>query len=143
MKHIIRILSVFLLVIMLAGCGTLTKSSSNAPGVLQLNISMDDLEYLGESEIEVSYRCYLGFIRIVDQVNGVDYDRTNIKITFLNSQYNSGFLKGVISKAAYKILEDYPEAEYFQPVIKTKVKDRLFLGTNSKIKAVVKAYKYK
>lgn len=144
MKQIIRLLFFSLVAVAFSGCGTLTKSSASAPSTLQLNLSMSDLEYLGESNIEASYRTYLGFIRVLDKVNGADYDRTNPKITLLsNSNTNKGFLNGVISKAAYKVLEDYPEAEYFQPVFKTKIKDRLFLGTNSTIKAVIKVYKYK
>lgn len=143
MKRTILYLSLLLAIFTLSSCGTLTKSSAYAPGQVQLNIDMGDLEYLGESKIEVTYRTYLGFIRVIDSVNGEVYDQTNIKEARLYSQIGSSILSGPINKATYKLINKYPEATYFQPVSQTKVVDRLFLGNQTSITALVKAYKFK
>ena len=104
---------------------------------------MDDLEYLGDVRIDMTYRTYLGFIKVIDTVNDEVYDRTNSKEVCLYSQIGALPLSNDVNKAAYKVLEQYPDATYFQPVSLTKVKDRLFLGSKNRVEAVVKAYKFK
>lgn len=143
MKNKILYISLILAIFTLSGCGTLTKSKMFTPGVVQLNLDMDDLEYLGESKIEVTYRKYLGFIKVVDTVNQQAYDRTNEKEVALYSQISSAALSAEVNKAAYKLVEDFPDAVYFQPVTQTKVQERLFLGSLNRVEAVVKAYKFK
>ena len=44
---------------------------------VRLNISLDDIEYLGESTISVSTRSYFGCIKQIDMVNGEVFDRHN------------------------------------------------------------------
>lgn len=141
MKNRVLYISLILALFTLSGCGTLTKSKVFAPNKVQLNLGMDDLEYLGEVKIDMTYRTYLGFIKVIDTVNDEVYDRTNSKEVYLYSQIIP--LSTDINKAAYKVLEKYPDATYFQPVSLTKVKDRLFLGSKNRVEAVVKAYKFK
>jgi hypothetical protein len=143
MKNRVLYISLILALFTLSGCGTLTKSKVFAPNNVQLNLGMDDLEYLGEVKIDMTYRTYLGFIKVIDTVNDEEYDRTNSKEVCLYSQFGVYPLSADINKAAYKLVEKYPDATYFQPILLTKVKDRLFLGSKNKIEAVVKAYKFK
>ncbi len=143
MKSKIKLYISFVLTIfLLSSCGTLTKSKTYAPGQVQLNIDMADLEYLGETKIDVTYRTYLGFIRVIDSVNGEVYDQTNIQEAKLCSQIGSSLLTGPINKATTKLIKKYPDATYFQPISQTKIKERLFLGSQVTVKALVKAYKF-
>lgn len=143
MKNKVLYISLFLAMFTLSGCGTLTKSKVFAPNQVQLNLGMDDLQYLGEAKISVTYRTYLGLIKVIDTVNNEAYDRTNAKEVSLYSQIGAYPLSTEVNKAACKLLEQYPDATYFQPITLTKVKDRLFLGSINKVEAVVKAYKFK
>ena len=143
MKNRVLYISLILALFTLSGCGTLTQSKVFAPNKVQLNLGMDDLEYLGDVRIDMTYRTYLGFIKVIDTVNDEVYDRTNSKEVCLYSQIGALPLSNDVNKAAYKVLEQYPDATYFQPVSLTKVKDRLFLGSKNRVEAVVKAYKFK
>ena len=143
MKNKVLYISLILSMFTLSGCCTLTKSKVFAPNQVKLNLGMDDLQYLGEAKIDVTYRTYLGFIKVIDTVNDEAYDRTNVKEVCLYSQIGAYPLSTEVNKAAYKLLEEFPEATYFQPVSLTKAKDRLFLGSKNRVEAVVKAYKFK
>jgi hypothetical protein len=91
-------------------------------------MTMDDLNYLGESEISVEYDTYLGIITKLQKVNGEPYDPFHTRRLSIPSQ--SWTLKGrVLDLAACKLLEDYPDATYFQVIFKTTEKERLFLGS--------------
>lgn len=143
MRNKVLYISFILTLFVLSSCGTLTKSRTYAPGQVQLNIDMSDLDYLGESKIDVTYRTYLGFIRVIDTVNGEEYDRANIQEAKLCSQIGSSLLSGPLNKATSKLIKKFPDATYFQPISQTMTKERLFLGSQVSIKAVVKAYKFK
>ena len=58
---------------------------------------------------------------------------------------NKGFIfrNKNLDIAASKLIEQYPEAVYFQVVFETKDVDKLFLGSVNKEYAKVKAYKLK
>lgn len=129
-------------IVLMSSCGTVTKLSVFRPDDIRLNVDMGDLEYIGETEISVSYSTYLGFISITDKVNGEDYSYFEKKIAKL--AYPVGRLfGGKLNKAAYKVLEDYPEATYFMPVCTKKEINRLFLGREVTRTAKIRAYKFK
>ena len=107
----------------------------------RLNLAMSDLEYVGETEISVDYRQYIGFIPVIDSINGTAYDGVEIKSTRIGNA--PAGLYGKLNRAAYKLVEDFPEAEYFLVVSQDKTITRLFLGSDIKVKARVKAYKFK
>ncbi|WP_235336603.1 hypothetical protein [Bacteroides caecigallinarum] len=139
-----RINTFIILIVMtfITSCGSITKSSVFRPDDVRLNVGMEDLEYLGETEISVSYSTYLGFISVIDKVNGEDYSYMESKTTTFDS-YMSGLLNGKLKKAAYKALEDFPEATYFIPVYRKTEADRLFLGREVNQVAKIRAYKFK
>ena len=83
MKNFAIILSVSCILLM-SSCGSVTYNSTFRTDDVRLNIGMDDLEYIGESEISVSYDVYFGFIKVLRQVNGVDFDRLNVAKTNLD-----------------------------------------------------------
>lgn len=123
---------------------SITRNGSYAPVTSQLNLQMDDLEYLGETEISVEYRTYLGFIRVIDKVNGQKFDSGNRQLATMNAgTSNSPKVSGTLKKATYKVLEEFPEANYFIMVRTRRDISRLFLGSDKIDKAVIKAYAIK
>lgn len=125
----------------LASCGT-TKSSSPYTVGSRLEITMNDLQYLGESEISCEYDTYLGVFRHIVKVNGEDYVPGNdVKLTLPGSGLN--FTSKAMKLAAVKVLSKYPNATYFQVVMETKNTDVAFLGSSTKRTAKVRAYKFK
>ena len=128
--------------VFMSSCGTVTRTSVFRPDDIRLNVGMEDLEYLGETEVSVSYSVYLGFISITDKVNGEDYSYMEKKVTKFASP-TGGIMSGKLKKAAYKAIEDYPEATYFMPVYTKKEVNRLFLGREVTKIAKIRAYKFK
>jgi len=142
-KKFSLLFSLFLVVILLNGCGTLTRTKTMnafAPNKVEMILLLGDMQYLGETEISVSYRTYLGGIfSSIDKINGEDYVSSNVKITKLD---NSLFGDSRLEKATYKVVDEYPAADYYQVVYKRKVVERLFLGTEVVYTARIKAYSF-
>ena len=109
---------------------------------VRLNISLDDIEYLGESTISVSTRTYFGAIKRIDKVNDVIFDRRNNTATAMIGNLDIK-LQGELMLAADKVIKDFPEADYFVPVSYSNEITHLFLGKLSTKTMVIKAYKYK
>lgn len=130
---------VFFAVTLLSSCGTVRNSSVFRPDDVRLEINMDDLNYLGETEVSISYDTYLGIFSSIDKVNGVDYNSLDQKEVSLRDVV----LNGKINKAAYKILDEYPQASFFIPICKTSTTERLFLGKEVTETATVRAYSFK
>jgi len=140
LRKISFLFSLFLVVIFLNSCGTLTQTKTFAPQRVELQLHLSDMQYLGETEITVSYRTYLGLFTAIDKVNGEDYVSSDVKITKLD---NSLFGDSQLDKATYKVIDEYPNADYYQVVYKKKVVERLFLGTEVVYSARIKAYSFK
>lgn len=125
-----------------AAC-SVTRTGTFAPAVTQLDIRMSDLEYLGQTEISVEYRTYAGFITVIDRINGEPFTGEERRSVRFDNCSSGLCLDGRLRKAAYKALDEFPEADYFLPVNRTRTKTRLFLGGEVTEKAVVKAYSFK
>jgi hypothetical protein len=98
------------------------------------------MKLLGETEVSVSYRTYLGLFSTIDQVNGSEYDSKNPTITKLNNS----FLKNrKLEKATYKAIDEFPEADYYQIAYKKTEVVRLFLGNEVKVTARIRAYSFR
>jgi len=117
-------------------------STSFTPHHVKLNLSMNDFEYLGETEISVSKRTYLGMFTCLDSINGVYKDIHHKTFTTLYGNHNIQINKN-LNQAVYKVIEQYPTADYFVSVSHTKEETRLFGGSRITYKAVIKAYKLK
>ena len=135
-----RFLLLAAVVASLSAC-SVTRHRPYAVEDTRLNLAMSDLEYLGESEISVDYRKYAGFITVIDSINGVPYDGVEIKTAELGNV--PGGMYDKLHRATYKVIEDYPEAEYFMVVSQNVSRTRLFLGSEVSVKAKVKAFKIK
>ena len=125
----------------LASCGT-TRKSSPYSVASKLEITMNDLEYLGESEISCEYDTYLGIFRHIVSVNGHEYVPGNdVKLILPAGMLN--FNNKAMNLAAAKVVADYPQATYFQMVMQTKTTDVAFLGSSTRRTAKIRAYKFK
>ena len=125
------------LMLCLSSC-SVVRQSTYSPRAVQYNLCMADFEYLGETEISVEYRTYLGVFRSIDVVNGEKYDGKKTVYTKL-----SGCTSLMLNRAAYKVWEEYPDADYLVVSRSQRSTERLLLGGEVKISAKVKAYKLK
>lgn len=115
-------------------------AASMAPKV-QLNVGLDDIEYLGETTISVTTRTYFGTIKHIDKVNGETYNRHNFSSVSLMGN-NDIRLNGDLKLAAGKVVKEFPGADYFVPVFYKDDVTNLFMGKVSTKTMVIKAYKY-
>lgn len=109
----------------------------------RVNTSINDYTLLGETEVSVEVRSYLGWIEVIDKVNGEVYNKTDQKIVSLEGMKPAVKMDSNIERALYKVLEMYPDADYYVPVsTKLEIED-LFLGKHTVETVRVKAYKLK
>ena len=117
-------------------------STSFTPQQVRLELTLNDFDYLGETEITVSKRTYLGMFSCLDSINSVYKDIHYKTFTTLYGN-NTIQIDKNLEQATYKVIEQYPTADYFVPVSYTKETARLFGGSRITYKAVIKAYKLK
>lgn len=134
-----RILGGLLCALCMVSCGTVQTNKPFTVGDIRLEMNMDDLNYLGESEISVEYDTYLGFITKIQKVNGEVYNPLYTRKLNIPTQGLALSSEGM-DLAAYKVLEDYPQAVYFQVVFERTETQKLFLGSVKKTTAKVRAY---
>ena len=128
--------------LLFTSCGTTTSTRSFSPQITQLIYQNDDLEFVGETEISVNYSTWLfGIFYQIHTVNGVEYDSSNKKNTNLSNGISLPIMSSKLNKATYKVVEQFPEARYFQVVRTTSEKEKLFLGREYTKKALIRAYK--
>lgn len=148
MKRIFLTLSlVTFIVLSFSSCSGLrqvsgVQSTSFAPDYVRVEANINDYTQLGETTVTLEYRKYLGFINKIDKVNGVDYNFRDIKIIELEGETNIK-LNGDIKMALYKVVEEYPNADYYVPVMKQTDVERMFMGKFVKESVTLKAYKLK
>lgn len=139
--RIFKILTICAVTLIATSCGSVSNVSTFDFDSVRLEMGMEDLEYLGETEISVDYTTYIGFIQKVEKVNGETYNPVHKRMLHLPG--DGHFRAGKLNLAAYKLEELYPDAVYFQIVYETKESERLFLGSVNKVKAKVRAYNLK
>ena len=137
-----KILGGLLCALCMVSCGTVQINKPFTVGDIRLEMSMDDLNYLGESEISVEYDTYLGFITRIQKVNGEEYNPLYTRKLNIPTQGLALSSEGM-DLAAYKVLEDFPQAVYFQVVFERTETQKLFLGSVKKTTTKVRAYSLK
>ena len=138
---ILKFIAMCAIALIVTSCGSVSKNKSYTFDQVRLEMGMNDLEYLGEADISVEYTSYLGLFKSIEKVNGEVYNPTHKKQLSVNKGFI--FRNKKLDIAAYKLVEQYPQADYFQLVFETKDVDKLFLGSVNKEYARVKAYKLK
>ena len=120
-----------------------TKSSRTAsfyPNLVWYELTSDDMELLGEMEISISYRRYLGIFRVFDKINGEDVNRRVINTVSLYGDKNVP-LSPILKRALYEVHIQYPEADFLIPAFETEQKETMFLGRRVEKRAKIRAYK--
>jgi len=140
MKKVLFLLTVVCSVLF-SSCGSTRHAKVFRPDSVRLEISMDDLEYLGQTEISVTYNTYLGLFDRIETVNGEVFDESDCKSA--NIDGFMGIMGVHMDLAAFKVLEQFPEASYFMPICQTTSSNHLFLGREVTCRATVRAYKFK
>lgn len=118
------------------------RTTSLTPDFVRLDISMSDFEYLGKTEISVTSREYLGFIQVIDSINNRAYNYRDVRVTELVGPRDIK-LSGEMRRAAYKVIDEFPEATYYIVASDYQQIHRLFLGKQTVRRMEIQAYKYK
>lgn len=144
MKKILLIASVLMMAFM-TSCGSL-KTYQKAPAAsmmpeVRMNVSLEEVEFLGETTITVNSRSYFGIFNRVDKVNGITFDRRRNTAVNLYGDLNMN-IPGDLRFAAEKVLTEFPDADFFAPGVYKEVVNKMFLGKITTQTMVVKAYKY-
>lgn len=137
---ILKLIAICTLVLFVTSCGSVSKNNSYSFDQVRLEMNMNDLTYLGEAEISVEYSSYFGLFKSIEKVNGEVYNPVHEKKLSISTGL---FKDNSLNIAAYKLVETYPTAVYFQVVFETSEKEKLFLGSVNKKTAKVRAYKLK
>ena len=118
------------------------QTASFAPTFVRVDANINDYVQIGEKTISIENKKYLGFNNSIYKVNDEYYNSRDVKIVELEGRSNIK-LKGDITKALYKAVEEYPNADYYVPVMKTTEVERMFLGKFTKESVKIKAYMLK
>ncbi|MBO7248406.1 MAG: hypothetical protein J6V02_08690 [Bacteroidaceae bacterium] len=138
-----KLLYTLIFVLSLTSCGSIITNNGFSLGRMSLELNMNDLEYLGETEISSEYNTILGLFTMIEKVNGEIYN-PEYPVKKLNLQYQNIALTGAgMDLAAYKLVELFPDATYYKVVYESTIKDRMFLGSLTKKVIKVRAYKLK
>lgn len=90
----------------------MAKGISTTPDFVRLDMNFDKMQPLGETTISIDTRTYLGVITVLDQVNGVQYDRRNKSVVYLRGGRSLLDLTPNMRKALYAVWDKYPNADY-------------------------------
>ncbi|PTB95443.1 hypothetical protein C9994_11275 [Marivirga lumbricoides] len=147
MKKLIWIITILIVPIIFTSCGNFytynqKRSISLTPDFVRLNVDINDIEYLGKTEISVSSRQYIGFIKVIDSINNSPYNYQNVRVTELSGPADIN-LKNEMKKAAYKVVDEFPEATYYVVTNDYKQINRMFLGKKEVRRMEIQAFKYK
>lgn len=138
-------LSVAVIALLLSSCAVNTsrnmRTGSLMPDVVRLDLTLDDYEFVGQTEIEVEYHRYLRWITYTNTINGqpVTNNKNYVDLQGRRSVRLDG--RGQLRKAMYKAYKEFPEADFLMPTMSTAEVQQLFLGRKIKVTAKVKAYK--
>lgn len=138
--HKLLILSLCVL-LGLSSC-SVVKHRSYSPDRVQLNISMDNLEHIGDTEISVKYNRYIGIIPVIESINGTPYTGKVFHHANIANAV-SGCSDIMLNRALYKVFNEFPDAEYVVISNEKSQVTRLFLGSEISVSAKVKVYKFK
>lgn len=149
MKSLLKIFICVAVIGMLSACSIIGQHSYNtamttdlSPDIVRLDLSLSDFEFLGEVKVNVEYHTYLKGIIAYETINGEVYNRRLSRyVNFAGKSPVS--LSLPLRKATYKVIETYPDADYYVPVFTDRISENLFLGSRIKEEAVFKVYKLK
>ena len=118
------------------------KSSSFIPDRVRFDLYNDDFEYVGEVEISYDSRRYLGIFSHLDSLNHQTVpprEIENVNIAGVTDIAVNRYMR----RAAVKVIEQFPLADYYVPLYSKKTTQQMFLGRRVNEKMVIRAYKLK
>jgi hypothetical protein len=142
-----KILLSITLIVFLISCSnyrTVTQAitTSLSPDEVRLNLSLTDFELLGKTEISTVSRRYFGIVNRIDSVNNRLYNRQIIKKVKLQG-YSDIKIRGPLKNAAYKAIEDFPDADFYLIGKSFSKIQNMFLGRKIRRTMEIHAYRYK
>jgi len=141
------IVVIVLAVGLLSSCSVKTtrqlRTATFMPNKVELRETLNDFEYLGEVEVEVSYSRYIGLFSVTHTINGEPLSNSKNIIIFHGTKNLPITLDRHLNKAIFKAYKEYPDADILMPTLLTREKQQMFLGSKITKKAKIKAYKLK
>lgn len=135
MKALKYIVAIAAVAIGISSCGVMKTNRVGRGPEARLNIDLNQLEYLGEQEISVTFDRYIGIFKKFRTINGEDFDRSVRVYSYIPQ------LHPRLYRAASAVYEAFPQADYFMVSRQTSTRHLLFLGSEVEMKATIKAYK--
>tara|TARA_R110000868_G_scaffold40374_3_gene139369 strand:+ start:219 stop:671 length:453 start_codon:yes stop_codon:yes gene_type:complete len=142
------IFSIAALAFLLSSCSssrsvTTMRTASTTPDIVRLEMTLDDYEFLGETEIEVEYLTYFGLFNYVNTINGNAVTARNKSFVYLRGRTPINLGSPLLNRALIKAYTAYPDADFLMPSMTAKEIEQLFLGKKVKMRATIKSYKIK
>lgn len=104
-------------------------------------MNLNNFEVLGDVEVSVQYRTYLGCIHLFDKVNDEPYNnRITQQVRFVG--YGEMGLSIPIQKATYKVIKTFPNADYYVPILTEKKVEGMLFGSFISEKVQFRVYKF-
>ena len=143
-----NILKLIVLAIVLSSCAV--TNSHNFGDTLRsrsyVELKLDDIQYLGETEISYEYSRYLFIGTRLISINGEFPDNSEKHYVEIPTSV-LGNIRSIfepnMKRALYKAYLEYPNADYIEITTTNIETHRMFLGRKIRKSATVKAYKYK
>jgi hypothetical protein len=111
-----------------------------------VELKLDDIQYLGETEISYEYSRYLFIGTRVISINEELPDNSEKHYVELPTSVLGNIwsiFEPNMKRALYKAYIEYPNADYLEITSTNVETHRMFLGRKIRKSATVKAYKYK
>jgi len=142
-----KIFSVIIFALVLESCAVKNNHNLGTPlnnKRVLIELVLDDIQLLGETEISYKYSRYLGLFTRIISINGEQPDNSNKHYVNLPvSQSFWSFFDLKMKRALYKAYVEFPEADYFEIKNTNTQSHQMFLGSKIKKTVTLKAYKYK
>ena len=143
-----NILKLVVLTFILSSCAV--TNSHNFEDSLRsrsyVELKLDDIQYLGETEISYEYSRYLFIGTRLISINGELPDNSEKHYVEIPTSV-LGNIRSIfepnMKRALYKAYLEYPNADYIKITTTNIETHRMFLGRKIRKSATVKAYKYK
>lgn len=133
MKKILNLIVAFGAVVLVSSCTTLSKSVATSGLNTQVNLTMDNLEYVGDVTGSATQYYALGI-----PVGGRKYYTASVGGLNLDGLLNRGF-----NNALYDALMQKPDADFVLPLATEEKSNVMFLGRKQMITVHAKAFKIK
>ncbi len=117
------------------------KTTSFMPNIVQLNLELDDFEYVGEAEVTIVYKKILGFT-LLYEINGKPVNRNQINSLELHGRTFIPVIPG-LERALFDTHRTMPDADIMIPFYTLTEKQNMFLASNVTKTLKVKAYKFR